>query len=97
VLLCAPLVSALAAPMPFEVFSRLYVGMPESELHLLANPPDYAVDDAAATDLLPAREIQDARAPVRRMGWKSGSDSPYTTEVSVSGGRVVAIDREPDF
>lgn len=88
--------AAYSAPMPFDVYSRLYVGMRESLLLELAGRPDYRADGGKADE--PAIRLKDAgSAAVRQYGWKASAAIPYITIVSVSGGHVVAIERQPDF
>jgi len=93
-LLCAVGFSVAAAPMPFDVFSHLYVGMREPELLRLAGSPDFTHAAVAM--------VADSSAPLsaardKQYGWKANSVVPYATLVSVRVGAVVAIERDPDF
>lgn len=89
-------VNVMAAPLPFNVYTRLYVGMRESALLAQAGRPDYIADGGKAD--APAKAlVQAGSAAVRQYGWKADAAVPYTTIVSVSGGVVVAIQRQPDF
>jgi hypothetical protein len=88
--------AAQAAPLPFSVYSRLYVGMRESALLAQTSRPDYVAASGLA-DLPPKALAQAGSAAVRQYAWKADAAQPYTTVVSVSGGVVVAIQRQPDF
>jgi hypothetical protein len=96
VLSFSALAPVTAAPLPFDIYVRLYVGMHEADLLTLAGKPDYIADGGAA-DLPDKTRTQAGSASVRQYEWRADGVVPYTTVVSVSGGMVVAIRRESDF
>jgi len=96
VLLLGCCLPAGAAPLPFDIYVRLHVGMSEGDLLTLTGKPDYVADGGGA-DLPDSRRVQAGSASVRQYEWRADGVIPYTTVVSVSGGVVVAIRRGSDF
>lgn len=96
VFLCSVAAVSQAAPIPFNLYSRLYVGMRESALMAQAGHADY-VADAGLADLPASVRDKAGSAAIRQYEWKGDAAIPYNTIVSVSGGVVVSIMREPNF
>ena len=82
----APAPGAVAARgMEFDVFIRLQRGMTEGEVLLRAGPPDYESVDNLVYDM------------VKSYYYFPTIANPYTTVVTLRGGRVANLERIKKF
>jgi hypothetical protein len=77
--------SAAARGMEFDVYSRLQRGMTEGELLQRAGKPDHESLDGLRRDI------------VKTFYYFPTSSNPYTTVVTLRGGRIDEIDRVKKF
>lgn len=77
--------AASARGMDFETFIRLSRGMSEGELIQRAGKPDYLALENVRDDI------------VKSFYWYPTSSAPFTTMVTVRGGRIDTIERTKKF
>jgi len=77
--------AARARGMDFETFIRLQRGMSEGELTQRAGRPDYLALENARDDI------------VKSFYWYPTTNDPFTTVVTVRGGRIDTIERTKKF